>query len=75
MVVGMQLIKTDDEKMNGWGKPFNAKKWHYFDKSMYSLCGNWLFAGSTEQGMDDHIDNCAVCRRKKAKLDKKTGLI
>jgi hypothetical protein len=67
----MQLIKTDDKKMNGWGRPANAAKWHYFNGEIYSLCRRWLFAGETEQGMDEHADNCKACMKKKSALDAK----
>lgn len=48
----------------GWGKPVNAKKWHYFDTGPESLCGGWLYVGSRDDDAHDHPDNCKVCCRK-----------
>ena len=51
----------------GWGRPYKARKWHYF-RERRSLCGRWLFSGTDlEQGTDEHPDNCKVCRRELAK--------
>jgi len=58
----------------GWWnpRPFDSRsKFHYVGKDGTSLCGRWArFSGSgtVDEGMDDHKDNCAACRKKKAKL-------
>lgn len=57
-------------KMNGWSCPGNAKKWHYFNNDIVSLCRRWMFAGNTEPGQDEHPDNCKACQKAKGKLDK-----
>ena len=56
---------------NGWGRPLNANKWHYFDNDMISLCRKWMYNGETEQGQDEHAENCVACKRKKLANDKK----
>lgn len=59
----------------GWGNPnpFSSRtKFHYYGSDGRSLCGRYLrFAGrpELEEGMDDHSDNCATCRRKKKARD------
>ena len=52
----------------GWGHPghYQSRKWHYFREAR-SLCGKWMFTGVLEQGSDDSPDNCASCKRKRAK--------
>lgn len=57
----------------GWGNPhpFSTRaKFHYYGEDGRSLCGKWGRVGDqpeVEQGMDDHTDNCAACKRKLAK--------
>lgn len=57
----------------GWGnpQPFSARtKFHYYGSDGTALCGKWArLAGqpTVEQGMDDHRDNCAECKRRLAK--------
>lgn len=59
----------------GWGNPLpfdHRSKFHYYDEDGRSLCGKWARVGispSVEEGMDDHSDNCAECKRKKAARD------
>lgn len=63
------------ETETGWGnpKPFSTRsKFHYYGEDGRSLCGKWFrFAGQpeVEEGMDEHSDNCAECKRKKVKRD------
>jgi hypothetical protein len=56
----------------GWTKRWlpRAKKWHYFNESYQSLCGKWELEGTVTlvDSDDDSLDNCAVCRRRVAKL-------
>lgn len=57
----------------------SSRKWHYTedaDSDGRSLCGRWArnpFAGNVElpvvEGNDDASENCAECKRKKAKLN------
>ena len=55
----------------GWWnpRPFNSRsKFHFVGVDRRSLCGKWAYlAGDIEDGNDEHIDNCAECRRRKAK--------
>ena len=60
-----------DKPERGWGKPWNAKKWHYFDGDTISLCGKWWYLGERDDTLDDPPDNCVVCMKKKVKLEKK----
>jgi hypothetical protein len=59
----------------GWGnpRPFDTRsKFHFYAEDGRSLCGKWArFTGQpeVETGMDDHSDNCAKCKRRKAKVD------
>lgn len=61
----------------GWAIPSGGTKAHYFDNDVTSLCRKWalLFARADvfEDTNDDHIENCAACKRKKAKLDAKNA--
>jgi hypothetical protein len=63
------------EIKRGWGKPGFGRKWHYFDERnpdglSFSLCGNvGFYYGPLEEGNDNSPDNCAECKRRKAKLD------
>lgn len=53
-------------KVSGWVFISGASKWHYVGDDSKSLCGRWMYLGSTapEQGNDDSKDNCATCRNK-----------
>ena len=58
----------------GWWNPDpfrSTSKFHYVDKSGRSLCRKWGYIGRglVEEGMDDHADNCAACKKAKLKLD------
>jgi len=57
----------------GWGRPVQAKFWHYFVGSR-ALCGKWLFFGPLELGKDDSPDNCGTCKKKLAKIKDKEGV-
>mgnify|MGYP003387276206 CR=1 FL=1 len=50
----------------GWTRPSNVRKWHYY-RGLRSLCGKWmLFVHAMEGyevGEDDHSENCAGCKR------------
>jgi hypothetical protein len=57
----------------GWWnpRPFAANaKFHYVGEDGRTLCGKWAYMGlgEVEEGQDDHKDNCAECKRRKAKL-------
>ena len=58
----MSQLKTE-----GWARPSNSKKWHYF-RGMQSLCRKWGLM--IHQAYEDDIespDNCAECARRRAK--------
>jgi len=54
------------EKKEGWGWPGRSRKAHYF-LDLESLCGLWWFSGELFSGNEDSSDNCAACKRKRAK--------
>lgn len=55
--------------VRGWDKPGLAKKYHYFDDAVVSLCGRWmLLTQDLDDQMDDHKENCAACKREVAKV-------
>lgn len=49
----------------GWGKPFSARKWHYFVGGR-SLCGHYGWLGTSDTLEDDEPGryDCATCSRK-----------
>jgi hypothetical protein len=54
----------------GWGWPLNSRKAHVFSSGR-SLCGGWLFMGSTDpitkvmvQTHERGPDDCAACHKK-----------
>jgi hypothetical protein len=59
----------------GWSRPPISKKYHWFDSGEWqSLCGRYGYAGGErEEGMDDHPDNCAECKKRAAKRKAKKG--
>jgi hypothetical protein len=58
----------DGVAKEGWALPGFSRKWHYFRKDGPSLCGKvGFYFGAREQGNDDSKDNCAECRKRKAK--------
>ena len=59
---------TDKQKWQGWGWPERARKAHYFDGEIISLCRGWMFSGDMYDNKHDHTDNCKACRRKLRKL-------
>jgi hypothetical protein len=51
----------------GWGFPGRSQKAHYFVHTD-ALCGKWgFYVGPLEIGNDGSPDNCAECKRRKAK--------
>lgn len=52
----------------GWGFPAPSRKAHYFVDGR-ALCGKWLFAGELEDARHEHKDNCAPCKRLRAKRE------
>lgn len=60
------MSDTNHEQTPGWGLPGASKKWHYFHAGR-SLCLRWMYFGDTQPGNDGSPDNCAECRKRKAK--------
>jgi hypothetical protein len=53
-----------NKQKEGWGKPTNSKKWHYFIDGM-ALCGKWgFYRGPLEPDDGESPDDCKACRRK-----------
>lgn len=53
----------------GWAWPGLSKRAHYFPAdSLRSLCGKWLLRGEREDTAHESPDNCAACKRARAKL-------
>jgi hypothetical protein len=50
----------------GWGWPANSRKAHYVRKQE-AICGGWWFSGELFSGNEDSSDNCAKCKRLRAK--------
>jgi hypothetical protein len=53
----------------GWVWPLNSRKAHYFTEGEHiSICRRMMvFHNNREQGNDESVDNCATCKKKKAK--------
>jgi hypothetical protein len=66
-------LKTSKKLAEGWGKPSNSRKWHYFGADGRSLCAKWAYFGEIEEGLDDSPDNCLSCRSAKHNRDVKGG--
>lgn len=53
----------------GWGFPLNARRAHYYPAGeLRSLCGTSMYGGSREDSNHDSADNCAQCRKRRARL-------
>ena len=61
--------QANDQK--GWGFVMNSRKAHYFNGEGTSLCGRWLILSRMHLEDDNHNspDNCAECKRRKAKQE------
>ena len=67
-----------ENKQTGWWNPtpYSARRrvlFHYVGEDGRTLCGKWAFVGdgTVEEGMDDHRDNCAGCKKKKLKMNER----
>ncbi len=59
----------------GWWNPtpYSARRrviFHYVRADQMTLCRKWLYIGqgTVEEGMDNHSDNCAACKKIKLKM-------
>ena len=66
----MASSDADDKVLTaGWTRPGASKKWHYFQAgAKTSLCGKWMFVGERDDSDHDSPENCAECKRRRAKL-------
>lgn len=54
----------------GWAWPGSSKKAHYFMQGdVRSLCMGWIYTGRREDTDHDSPDNCAACKKKRAKRE------
>jgi len=63
------------EGKTGWWNPdpYSMRRrsvFHYVGTDGRTLCMKWAYMGlgTVEEGMDDHFENCAACKKKKAKM-------
>jgi hypothetical protein len=59
----------------GWHKPENSRKWHFYAADRRSLCGKWflLFGIISEENQTTDgagKADCALCTRKLARRQK-----
>ena len=58
-----------DLNTEGWMRPTNSKKWHYF-REMQSLCRKWGVFAHPFEGYEADMqspDNCRECARRREK--------
>ena len=52
----------------GWHRPQNAAKWHYYASDGRSLCGKWMLFGgrimAENQSLNRSDDDCKACARR-----------
>lgn len=74
--VAGEASTEDEPATGGWGWPGASRKAHYFNDSVYSLCGKWMYSGAlTENQAGTSPDDCAACTRALAKLAPKEEAI
>lgn len=61
------MTATAEQLPEGWGKPANANRWHYF-RGARALCRRWMFMGDLEgddgkPGDDPRGMDCRQCWR------------
>lgn len=57
-----------DELQEGWGFPGNSNKAHFFLRGdPRSICMKWMYTGTRENDNHDSRDNCAECKKRRAK--------
>lgn len=54
-------------KLQGWAKPYNSKKWHYFKRGV-SLCRQWIYVGEVKK--DCEFEICVECSKRLRRLNK-----
>lgn len=67
-----------EQTKTGWWNPdpMSGRKrstFHYIGEDRRSLCGKWAYLGygEIEEGNDNHHENCASCKKKKAAINKR----
>lgn len=64
----MDTTEEQETLPQGWGFPMNSRKAHFFQKgSLKSMCMKWLYAGPREDHSHESPDNCADCKKRRAK--------
>lgn len=52
----------------GWHRPQNSRKWHYYNPDGRSLCGKWVLFGGIirqeNQALKTSDDDCGKCRQR-----------
>jgi hypothetical protein len=67
------MMDSKQQQRRGWGKPYDSKKWHYFE-GMMALCGRWIYGGPLDKDdVLDSPDNCAACVKKRARQLQSAG--
>lgn len=57
-------MSESNELPEGWGRPVNSSKHHYF-KERRSVCGKWMyFSNDLEPDSFESPDDCRACRKK-----------
>lgn len=69
---------SNTKRPTGWWNPDpfrRTSKFHYVAEDGRTLCRKWGYMGRglVEEGKDDHADNCAACKKAKAKLNAKNS--
>ena len=62
---------AEDVKKQGWDRPEDARKWHYFGEDRRSLCGRWAMLWGIQPYPKHLIDErqiCVACDKKREKV-------
>ena len=60
-------MENESKEAEGWQRPANSIKWHYFRKGK-SLCDKWLFLNDYfNKDVGDSTINCKKCQTKRNK--------
>lgn len=63
----MEKCNAPDAK--GWGKSPASRKWHYFNRDSFSLCGKiGFYFGPVSDNLHESPENCAECKKKFKKV-------
>ena len=69
---------AEKNQQTGWWNPEpwrSTSKWHWVTVTGRTACGRYAYLrGDLEQGNDDSGDNCAACRKKRQKANRKVSV-